>query len=166
MPTLVVFLYHTKEGLKMDKKVIISRCILGDCCRYDGKTKQIPEVLAQFKGWEIIPFCPEDPVFGTPRQRIDVVKINTQERIITHETKEDVTHLLQQEIQHFITQHPHADKIVLKSKSPSCGYNTTPIRNLQGDELYKGSGIGAKMLAQHFQDVEILDEHTLFTQSD
>jgi len=54
---------------------------LGEYCRYDGKTKKISEVVEAFEGWQIIPFCPEAPVFGTPRERIDVVQVADEQRI-------------------------------------------------------------------------------------
>ena len=66
----------------MGKKVIISACLLGEYCRYDGKTKEVNEVIKAFKDYDIIPFCPEAPVFGTPRQRISVVKIDGEKRIL------------------------------------------------------------------------------------
>ena len=108
------------------KKVIISACLLGENCRYDGKTKELKGVTQSYKDYEIIPFCPEAPIFGTPRERISVVKIDGQNRIITDETNKDVTQQLQDEINSFVAQHPQVDAILLKSKSPSCGYATTP----------------------------------------
>jgi len=140
------------------KKVIVSACILGEYCRYDGKTKKINSVLEALKGYEIIPFCPEAPVFGTPRERINVVCINDEEKIITDTTNKDVTTLLQNEITQFLKKHPQTDAIVLKSKSPSCGYKTTPILNTQKEILYYGDGIGAKMLKQKFPHITIQNE--------
>lgn len=69
------------------KKVIISACLLGEYCRYDGKTKQVNEVIELFKDYEIIPFCPEAPIFGTPRERINVVNIDGENRIFTENGK-------------------------------------------------------------------------------
>ena len=110
-------------------KVIISACLLGEYCRYDGKTKKVNEVIEAFKDYKIIPFCPEAPIFGTPRERINVVYIDGENRIITDETNIDVTELLKTEINSFISKNKNVDKIVLKSKSPSCGLGTTPVLN-------------------------------------
>ena len=140
------------------KKVIISACLLGEVCRYDGKTKQVNEVIEAFKDYDIIPFCPESPLFGTPRERINVVKINGTNKIITDETNKDVTHLLEEEIDSFIMQHQNVDEIVLKSKSPSCGLNTTPILNKEKEVIRLGSGIGAVMLQKHYINLSIKDE--------
>ena len=140
------------------KKVIISACLLGELCRYDGKTKQIDEVIDAFKECEIIPFCPEAPLFGTPRERINVVEIEGQNRIITDKTKIDVTDRLKEEIYSFIKDNPHADMIVLKSKSPSCGMGSTPILNGEKEFSRLGNGIAADIFLKEYKDVEIVDE--------
>ena len=140
------------------KKVIISACLLGEYCRYDGKTKQINEVLEAFSEYEIIPFCPEAPLFGTPRERISVVEIDNEQKIITDETQKDVTKLLSDEIESFCEKHNNIDAIVLKSKSPSCGYKTTPILDEKKNIKRVGSGIAAEMLQKRYSDIPIGDE--------
>ena len=141
------------------KKVIISACLLGHCCRYDGKTKKTTEVLDAFDGYEIIPFCPEDPLFSTPRQRISVVEIDGKNRIITDETKEDVTKLLEDEINSFIDKCENIDTIVLKSKSPSCGVGTTPIVDEKRKVLRYGNGIAGDIFIKRFADMTIYNEN-------
>lgn len=140
-------------------KVIISACLLGEYCRYDGKTKRVDEVLKAFKDYEIIPFCPEAPLFGTPRQRINVIYKNGQNRIITDETNEDVTQKLLDEINSFIKQNPDAKTIVLKSKSSSCGLGTTPILNEKKEVVKLGNGIAADLFIKWYKDPEINDEN-------
>jgi len=141
------------------KKVVISACILGEYCRYDGKTKEISAVEEAFKGWEIIPFCPEAPLFGTPRERINVVAVDGEYRIITDETDVDVTEKLRNEIESFCKQHADIDAIVLKSKSPSCGYKTTPVLDIHKQEIQKGNGIAADIFLKNYPNIPILDEH-------
>lgn len=144
--------------LSSKKKAIISACLLGEICRYDGKSKQVNEVIEAFTDYEIIPFCPEAPLFGTPRQRISVVVINGENRVITDETNEDVTQMLQDEIDAFIKQNPHADIIVLKSKSPSCGLGTTPILNEKKEVVACGNGIAADIFSKEYPHAKIADE--------
>jgi len=143
------------------KKVIISACILGAYCRYDGKTKEISEVAKAYEGYEIIPFCPEAPLFGTPRERINVMSINGENRIITDETNVDVTARLREEIEQFCKNNPQTDAIVLKSKSPSCGYGTTPVLDTDKNEIAKGNGIAADIFDGFYKDVQIQDENAL-----
>jgi len=143
----------------MKKRVIISSCLLGHTCRYDGKTKKTTEIVDAFEGYEIIPFCPEAPLFGTPRERISVVEIEGNHRIITDKSNKDVTKLLEDEINSFIKLHPEVDKIVLKSKSPSCGIGTTPILNEQKVRVKLGDGIAGSIFKSKYSGVEILNEN-------
>ena len=142
------------------KKVIVSACILGEYCRYDGKTKEINTVALALKEYEIIPFCPEAPLFGTPRQRINVVQIEGDNRIITDETLLDVTDILENEINSFIEKNPNPDRIVLKSKSPSCGFGTTPILNSKKEKISQGDGIAAKIFQKKYKNIQIEDENS------
>ena len=142
-----------------NKKVIISACLLGENCRYDGKTKKVNEVLEAYKDYEIIPFCPEAPIFGTPRERINVVRIDNENKIITENTNKDVTKLLENEISLFIKQNLHVDEIVLKSKSPSCGFGTTPILNCEKEITTYGNGLAAEMFSVTYKNIKIKDEH-------
>ena len=144
-------------------KVIISACLLGHLCRYDGKTKKTTEIVDAFKDYEIIPFCPEGPLFGTPRERISVIKINEENRIITDNTNRDITALLEEEINSFIKLHPSADEIVLKSKSPSCGLGTTPILNSQKEKIHNGDGIAAEIFQKNYQNTPIIDESSFIS---
>jgi len=132
--------------------------LLGHLCRYDGKTKKTTEVVDALSEYEIIPFCPEAPLFGTPRQRISVVEVDGKRRIITDETNEDVTQLLNGEITKFIKQNPQANKIILKSKSPSCGLGTTPILNQQKEKIALGNGIAGDILLKHYTNIAFEDE--------
>jgi len=144
------------------KKVIVSACILGEYCRYDGKTKKINAVTEALKEYEIIPFCPEAPLFGTPRERINVLNVNGENRIVTDETNKDVTELLKKQINVFIQLHPKVDRIILKSKSPSCGYGTTPILNTKKEIIKPGNGIAAELMSQHYEDIKIEDERSFY----
>lgn len=141
-----------------NKKVIISACLLGEYCRYDGKTKKVNEVVEAFKDYEIISFCPEAPLFGTPRERINVISIEGENRIMTELNSVDVTKLLESQIHSFIQENPNADKIVLKSKSPSCGFGTTPIMNESKEIINYGNGIASDIFEKHYKHVKIEDE--------
>jgi uncharacterized protein YbbK (DUF523 family) len=141
-------------------KVIISACLLGYLCRYDGKTKKTTEIVDAFKGYDIIPFCPESPVMGTPRERISVVNIDDSHRIITDNSRKDVTQLVEDEIDSFIKIHKDVDAIVLKSKSPSCGVGTTPILNTQGVRESVGNGIAGRKFLYQYKNIDIKDENS------
>ncbi len=141
------------------KKAIVSACLLGELCRYDAQTKKDAFVCEALKEYEVIAFCPEAPLFGTPRERIDVVETQEGRRIVTHETNVDVTEMLQEEILRFIKQNPHADLVILKSKSPSCGVGTTPVLNENKERIGMGNGLAAELFLKHYPKDIIFDEH-------
>ena len=141
------------------KIAVVSSCLLGEFCRYDGKTKEDKKVKDFLKDYEIIPFCPEAPLFGTPRERIDII----QDRVITSQSNQDVTKLIEDWTKNFIKKLPKkVDIIILKSKSPSCGLSTTPIWDKNKQRILRYSdGIAAKVLKKHFKDTMIVDENSL-----
>ena len=139
------------------KRAIISACLLGEDCRYDGKIKKVNKVVQTFKEYEIIPFCPEASLFGTPRERISIVNIDGVNRIISDETFKDVTLLLKKEIYGFMENNRNIDAIVLKSKSPSCGIGTTPILDVNKEVAFYGNGIAVSIFKEHY-DCKIEDE--------
>ncbi|MDF1883256.1 DUF523 domain-containing protein [Sulfurimonas sp. SAG-AH-194-C21] len=142
------------------KRVIISACLLGEYCRYDGKKKQVNAVIEAYKEYEIIPFCPEAPLFGTPRERINVIEVDGENRILTDTTNIDVTLRLEKEITDFCDKHPDIDAIVLKSKSPSCGNKTTPILNINKEVIKNGDGIAVEIFKKYYKNIQILDENS------
>ncbi len=142
------------------EKVIISACLLGHTCRYDGQTKKTTEIVDAFSDCEIIPFCPEAPLFGTPRERITVIEIDGKNNIVTDKTNKNVTKLLEDEIATFIKQNPHVKEIVLKSKSPSCGINSTPILNEKKEKIKIGNGIAGEMFLKSYKNIDIKDENS------
>lgn len=101
------------------KKILVSACLLGEPCRYDGKSRPCKQVLALKDKFELIPVCPE--VMGglpTPRPPAE----RCRDKILT-ETGSDVTneYFLGAEIALQTACRHNIDIAVLKEKSPSCG---------------------------------------------
>jgi len=142
------------------KKAIVSACLLGELVRYDGKTKINEQLIEMLKEYEIIPFCPEDPVMGTPRERISVVEVDGVQKVIVDSTKVEVTTALILQTEMTMATHADADIIVLKSKSPSCGFGTTPILDEKGEEIKRGNGIAAELFTKKFTG-KVFDENSL-----
>lgn len=145
----------------MPKKVAISACLLGENCRYDGATKEDNAVIEMFKDKEIIPFCPEAPVLGTPRERISVIFKNKQYRLVGDESGNDYTQAIVEQVDVLMQKHPDLEMIVLKSKSPSCGLGTTPILNEKRDILVYDDGIAVQRLKEKYPNVRIVDESNI-----
>jgi len=93
--------------------LLVSRCLLGENCRYDGGnkySKRVETVIKNFKG-RVVEICPEvEAGLGTPRQSItskdlDVIKkIETASRTFIKEQLSNSKNIL----------------AILKDNSPSC----------------------------------------------
>ena len=110
--------------------ILISRCLLGVPCRYDGKSVPVPgleEALTR-AGHTLIPVCPEvDGGLPTPRPPAE---LQSDGRVVNREGKE-VTAQYQAgaELAARLAQEHGCTVAVLKAKSPSCG----------GRQVYDGS---------------------------
>ncbi len=144
------------------RKAIVSACLLGEMVRYDGQTKRNDTLVEALSEYDVIPFCPEDPVMGTPRERISVVEVDGVRKVMVDSTKVEVTTALKLQTSMMIDLHGDAELVILKSKSPSCGLGTTPILDTNGEELTKGDGIAAALFKEQFSG-KVFDELTVLT---
>lgn len=137
-------------------KILVSACLLGIPCRYDGKSKPNEKVISLKEKYEIIPACPE--CLGgltTPRPVAEI----SGARVIRCDGK-DVTDEYNLGAQKTLEIARENDiKIaVLKSKSPSCSnkeiYDGTYTR-----KLISGKGITARLLIKN--GIKVIDEGEL-----
>jgi uncharacterized protein YbbK (DUF523 family) len=131
--------------------VAVSACLLGKNCRYDAKNKLDEELVEQLRGCEVIPFCPEEAILGTPRETIDLV----EGRAVGNESGTDYTQALKKEAHIFCLQHPHLDEIYFKSKSPSCGLHSARVYDRQGNLLAdNATGVFASELKKWYKNAK------------
>ena len=56
------------------KKILVSACLLGEACRYDGKSKPNEKIISLRDKYEFIQMCPEVdgglPIPRTPSERV------------------------------------------------------------------------------------------------
>lgn len=132
----------------MKKKVIISACLLGVKCRYDGKSNRLPdEKLNELREkYELIPVCPE--CYGgltTPR----VPSERVGDRVLS-KTGTDVTEQFERGAQAalYLAKLFDTDMAVLKENSPSCGSGTIYDGSFSG-VLTSGDGVTAQLLKEN-----------------
>ena len=138
--------------------ILVSSCLLGLSCRYDGVSKDYPQVLEYIKGKHYIPICPEQMGgLPTPRPPAEIVSlaplsIQTQEADVTKEFVNGVEEVMK------LSKFYKVEMAILKSKSPTCGryqrYDGTFTRT-----LVEGSGIMAKELMKH--NIKVINEEDL-----
>ncbi len=114
--------------------ILVSACLLGVCCRYDGKSKPCHEIMKHAKGAVIVPVCPEQ-LGGLPTPRppaqlqhgdgLDVIEGRAS--VVTRDEEQDVTESFLKGARQvaYIAHILGATRCILKSKSPSCGL--TPV---------------------------------------
>lgn len=116
-------------------KIAVSACLLGHQVRYDGREKKhsliVDIFLSQFSDKvELVPFCPEVAVgMSVPRPKIQLVKNNNEQiQVLGVENHRlDVTVPLISYAETFLKQYPDIKAFIVKSKSPSCGFQSTPL---------------------------------------
>ena len=116
-------------------KIAVSACLLGHRVRYDGNEKKHSLIMDVFMNQlsdevELIPFCPEVAIgLSVPRAKIQVVRDKDKKnRIIGVENHTlDYTEALESYSESFLKEYPDIIHFIVKSKSPSCGFQSTPL---------------------------------------
>ena len=69
--------------------LLISACLLGAQCRYDGQSKPVLEMVALSEQFDLVPLCPEQlgglPTPRTPAERIEDRVMTKDGRDVTAE---------------------------------------------------------------------------------
>jgi len=102
-------------------KVAISACLLGKSCRYDATDNKNITLLRQLQEDTLIPFCPEDFAFGTPRPTMDLIRTDTGDKAISNVTGEDLSTPVIDYAKTFFEIHSDIELVIGKDRSPSCG---------------------------------------------
>ncbi|MEC7276238.1 MAG: DUF523 domain-containing protein [Bdellovibrionota bacterium] len=125
---------------------IVSACLAGVPCRYDGQAKPRLDLIELVQKGEAIALCPEElGDLGTPRPPCENVsgKILTQEG----EDKSEAFHRGAQ-IALAKTLKVGATEAILKSCSPMCGVGKVYDGTFSGT-LTTGDGVFTQLLKQH-----------------
>lgn len=147
-------------------KILISKCIEFDNCRYDGSiiSSKIVEDLKEYV--DFIPVCPEMAIgFPSPRESLRLIALEENIRLVKSNTGEDFTPEMVSFSKNFIQNETEGiDGVILKSKSPSCGFRDVKVYKTHGKAISlgkNGKGIfGAEVLKYH-KNLPIEDEARL-----
>ena len=142
------------EEIKLN--ILVSACLLGINCRYDGDSKFIDQLKILKDKHHLIPICPE--IYGgmkTPREQSE--KRNGK---IISKTGEDVTQCFQRGAEETLKMGKFFDcqLAILKERSPSCGYGKIYDGTFSGT-LIDGNGVTADLLAKN--GIKIIGESQL-----
>lgn len=137
-------------------KILVSACLLGEPCRYDGKSKPNEAVISLKEKHTLIPVCPE--ALGglkTPRIPAEICGdrvMRADGADITEEYKRGAKSTLD------IAKKEGVSLAILKSRSPSCGNKQIYDGNFT-KTLIDGKGITARLLEQN--QIRVIDEQEL-----
>ena len=137
--------------------VLVSACLLGEPCRYDGKAKcaaGLEEALAAH-GCDIVCICPErDGGLPCPRPTSEIAPDGAR---VVNEAGEDVTDAFERGARIAVeTACEHGCRLaVLKAKSPSCGAGSVYDGTFTG-RLTEGDGFAVRALRA--AGVRVVDE--------
>lgn len=145
----------------------VSSCLLGNNCRYDGfgaKDDFVKNTLQKY--FKLIPYCPENMIWGSPRTAIrQVTDENNNLRIVTS-TKEpkDLTEELQA-ISLSLAQSLEKDELsgfILKSASPTCGLDRVKVyKPFNAPSVKNGVGVFAAKIQELYPNLPIEEEGRL-----
>ena len=118
-------------------KIIVSACLLGLPCRYDGKSCPNERVLKLAEKHTLIPVCPEqNGGLSTPRPPAEIIDGKVINKIGTDVSEQ---YLRGAQIALDVAELNQADFVLLKAKSPSCGKGRIYDGSFSG-KLIPGNG--------------------------
>ncbi|MBR2522534.1 MAG: DUF523 domain-containing protein [Coriobacteriales bacterium] len=124
-------------------KIIVSACLLGENCRYDGSNNYDERVVEFLKDHEAIPVCPE-VLGGLPTPRTPCELVGPRVVSADGEPMDAQFHKGAQEAMK-IAMHEHADFAILQPRSPSCGAHEV-YDGTFSSKLVPGEGLFATRL--------------------
>lgn len=127
-------------------RILISACLLGVCCRYDGASKPHPLAVELAEKHELIPVCPEQlGGLATPRPPAE-----RQGKAVIAKTGADVTEQYRRGAEEALKlcRLLGCEAAVLKERSPSCGSGEIYDGTFTGT-LIAGDGVTAELLKAH-----------------
>ncbi len=136
----------------MQKAVLVSRCLLGERCRWNGNILK-DGGLEEFENYRVIPICPEmDGGLPCPRPASEIdggdgfdildgksSVVNTEGRDVTDNYLKGAQVALNKALNEAV------NFAYLKERSPSCG-----VKAIYNDgKLVSGMGVAAALLSRH-----------------
>ena len=135
-------------------KIMVSACLLGERCKYNGGSNENPELIRMLSGHTVIPVCPEVlgglPVPRIPAEIVNGVVMNREGVSVDTEFRNGAERALE------IAEEEQPDLIILQPRSPSCGVKEIYDGSFSGKRI-PGRGVFAEMAVRRgfrVQDAE------------
>lgn len=139
------------------RTILVSRCLLGAPCRYDGRCgRPLASLLAVHTGLKLVPICPEvDGGLSTPRPAAEIAPGADGHDVLAgragvfNTDGDDVTHAYVTGAHQAVVLawQTGATQAFLRARSPSCGCRAHYDGRFSG-HLASGPGVTAAALQQ------------------
>ena len=137
-------------------KILVSGCLLGENCKYNGGNNYSEKVAEYIKGHEVISVCPEClgglPTPRVPAEIVNGVVTNREGKNVDAEFRKGAGIALE------IAKKEKIALVILQSRSPSCGVKQIYDGTFSGTRI-DGQGVFARLLNENgipMMDVEDL----------
>ena len=139
--------------LSGDRTILVSACLAGEYCRWDGGTNLVPEIKALVDAGKAVAVCPEEqgglPTPRLPSERQGDLVVNSEGADVTAQFRYGAEQALR------LCRKHGCRMAVLKSKSPSCGKGLIHNGLFDGG-LIPGVGVCAQLLLD--DGIEVMTE--------
>ena len=126
-------------------RLLVSACLLGAGCRYDGKSNPIPQAARLLDTHTCVPVCPEQ-LGGLPTPRCPAERRG--DRVVNREGKDVTAAFLRgAEEAARLAELCGCQAALLKERSPSCGCGRIYDGTFTGT-LTAGDGVAAGLLRE------------------
>ena len=137
-------------------KILVSACLTGENCKYNGGNNFAPHVLSFLRGHDVIPICPEKLAgLGIPRTPVEIVS-----GVLKDREGNSVDKILRETVFELVEglRHEQIDCAVLQSRSPTCGVKQVYDGTFSG-RLIPGMGVFAEALKE--AGIRVIDAEDL-----
>ena len=136
-------------------KIMVSACLAGENCKYNGGNNRNEKVLELMADNEVITVCPEQ-MGGLPTPRVpseikEGVVTTRDGRVVDHEFRKGAGRCLE------IALREQPDLIVLQSRSPSCGVKQRYDGSFSGTLIEAPGGTAQTLIDNGFIGIDVAD---------
>ncbi len=141
--------------MNSNKKIVVSACMAGINCKYDGKNNNNSKILKLLEDDKVILVCPEElGGMSTPRIPSEIVKDKVLAKNgvdVTYEFNKGAEEALK------IARSVNADTAILQQRSPSCGSKQIYDGTFTG-KLISGKGVTTELFEKNGIKVITIDD--------
>ena len=138
------------------EKILISACLVGDNCKYNGGNNKSPLIDKLLERYELVPFCPEVEG-GLPTPRHPSERIGERVKM---DNGKDVTFNYNRgaDLAMNICLHLGIKVAILKENSPSCGVHNV-YDGTFSKKLKRGEGVTSEKLRK--KGIRVISENEI-----